>query len=227
MPKRDSRVLKFITTEPVKELIVSLVDALNGDRKGRRNEEYSRKQLILLVRKFQELNEAWMRPDYRGAAMQDKMPSQAATEKVEGSWFAILKILEGYTAFPVLTQALDGLSAGSGANETWTLHWHRADKKPHMDLQLSLDVVETFRAGKIGSLKECEECGKWLYARFPHQRFCSENCKDHFHKFNEADKKRRRDWARENYQSRKELELGSRTVAQRKGERTNVHLQTR
>lgn len=94
----------------------------------------------------------------------------------------------------------------------------RPDLAPHDDRAHGIMLFfDAKAAGLLKKLRVCQKCGKWLYARFPHQRFCSTTCKDNFHAFNEADKKRRREWARANYQTRKELELGSRKAAQRKG----------
>lgn len=100
----------------------------------------------------------------------------------------------------------------------WDLKWlpnPRGDG--FLELLAVLEIIKIAQAGRISSLKQCEQCHRWLLVRFLHQRFCSPECKERFHATNEADKKRRRDWARANYQSRKELELGSRKAAQRKG----------
>ena len=84
----------------------------------------------------------------------------------------------------------------------WMVQWvcrGPSDKQRTYELIHVLNAAELARAGRISAVKECEHCHKWLFARFSHQRFCSDSCKENFHRFNEADKKRRREWAKNNY----------------------------
>lgn len=83
--------------------------------------------------------------------------------------------------------------------EQWEFWWSPLVPMKSLELDLVLLTIEIAQAKRISSLKQCEQCRNWLFARFPHQRFCKEICKEHFHRFNEADKKRRREWARHNY----------------------------
>ena len=95
----------------------------------------------------------------------------------------------------------------------------RVRRDANLELKTVLIAVELAQEGRIVSLKQCANpnCKRWLFARFKHQRFCSEACYELFHRTDPQEKKRRRDWAKDNYQSRKELESGSRKAAQRKG----------
>jgi hypothetical protein len=52
--------------------------------------------------------------------------------------------------------------------------------------------------GELDRLKKCN-CGRWLYARFSHQRFCSAKCREKAFRSDPAEKEKRRRWARENY----------------------------
>jgi predicted RNA-binding Zn ribbon-like protein len=123
---------------------------------------------------------------------------------------AMNKILRRYQARPRLRL----LSPGDG----FRLEWQRIGDD---DLELwgVLTAVELAQEGRIAKLKKCANpnCKRWLFARFKHQRFCSVACHEMFHRTDEADKERRRKWAKNNYQSHKELELGSRKAAQTKG----------
>lgn len=124
---------------------------------------------------------------------------------------AVGKILRQYQARPNL-RPQPGLRAG------FRLEWQRIDGDD-LELLAVLSAVKLAQEGRIASLKQCANtnCEQWLFARFRHQRFCSEACKEMFHRTDETDKERRRKWARDNYQIRKERDLGSWKAAQMKG----------
>ena len=121
---------------------------------------------------------------------------------------AMNKILRQFQARPLLRLLSPPLGDG------FRLEWQRIEGDD-LELQAVLRAVKLTQEGQIASLKKCAnpDCNLWLFARFEHQRFCSESCKEYFHRFNEADKKRRREWARENYNTRKILESGSKAAA--------------
>jgi hypothetical protein len=205
MDNSKSRVQNLDPFErPIGSLVRFVVKALNGDLS--RKLKYNRGCLIHLVEKLRELDREWLDTKNRHKDHDDLWLPETVNDVEE--------ILGGYIGSP----SLMNIGADSnGSPERWVVHWRRTDNMPHEDLGLALDVVGILQAGKISSLRQCEQCKTWLFARFPHQRFCSEECKDQFHAMNEADKARRREWARANYQARKELELGSRKAAHRKG----------
>jgi len=108
----------------------------------------------------------------------------------------INKFLGRFTAKPFL----DIQHWGS---QPWSLTWARPRSKSHPFLQINLLLwaIEMGESGRIDSLKQCRNCGRWLWAKPKHQQFCPRsNCRDHFHQTNDADKKRRREWKRANYQ---------------------------
>lgn len=53
----------------------------------------------------------------------------------------------------------------------------------------------------LDRLQQCEQCDQknWMFARFSHQRFCSEACRVKFWEGQEERKERKRKQARENY----------------------------
>jgi hypothetical protein len=208
-----SRVLKFEHPLTADLLVPGVIDALNGND-ARWRSKYDRDGLIKLVQELQKLEHEWstVATRFQGDGT-GPFPSKA----VQIPWRKICSILHQYTASPSLTLRWPQPEAGKQPDATWKLEWSRADGQALLDLDFALDALEIFKAGKISSLKQCEVCGNWFLARFPHQKFCSAECKDRFHTTNEADKTRRREWARANYQSRKELELGSRKAAKAKG----------
>ena len=209
----QSRVLKFVQPHSADLLVLGLIDALNGGRADWKF-DYRQDVLIGLVRELQKLEKEWSNTEAR---FERRGAGQTPSKAVRRPWQNICEILREYTAYPSLTLRWPQPETNQIPDAAWSLDWITSDGKPLLDLEFSLDAMEIFKAGRISSLKQCDQCGKWFLARFPHQRFCSVECKDQFHTTNEADKKRRREWARANYQTRKELEVGSRKAAKRKG----------
>jgi|ERR1017187_3031017 hypothetical protein len=185
-----------------------LIKALNGAYS--RNWVH-RRAVLVLVRRFQELEKVLRDP--RIEFFHQKRSGKIVRPPVVVEKFeAVDRILRRYTATPGIYADFD-LDHKSDSRR-WQLVWSRAGKKhPFLSVDFVLLIADLASTGRILSVKQCENCRKWLFAGFPHQRFCSEDCKEHFHRFNEADKKRRRDWARKNYQTRKVLEAGSITAA--------------
>jgi hypothetical protein len=86
----------------------------------------------------------------------------------------------------------------------WQLFWERKGAKQPFQEYLLVQTIENFAEnGLLDSLKRCPQCQRWLFARFSHQRFCTEECKEMFHRSDPADKQRRREWAKKNYQIHK------------------------
>jgi hypothetical protein len=128
--------------------------------------------------------------------------------------------LSQYKTFPHIS------SDGGG----WRFQWNVAysgnvdvdkggviDARRVEELPLVLTAIRLAEQGLIDRVQRCPIDRRWFYARTKDSRFCGSECRNVFHQRNPKDKERRRKWARDNYQSRKELELGSRKEAQRKG----------
>jgi hypothetical protein len=75
-------------------------------------------------------------------------------------------------------------------NGGWGLEW-RVLRVAHRKLSpfeaSALQMVLAFAtAGKLKRLRKCGDCSKWMYARFPHQNFCSMNCQQSNYRHSEA-----------------------------------------
>lgn len=58
-------------------------------------------------------------------------------------------------------------------------------------------LTELARHRLLEKVQKCAaDCGKWFYVRFPHQRFCSEGCKDKARRSRPGFKKKWRDYMR-------------------------------
>jgi hypothetical protein len=117
---------------------------------------------------------------------------------------SINRLLSRYTATPsVELLCQDDIDPKLQA---WWLKWNwnpRGNAKIHFEMPMIQQIWDIAQAGRISYVKQCANCGKWLFARFSHQRFCKDNCKETFHRSNAADKQRRREWARNNYRLHK------------------------
>jgi hypothetical protein len=63
-------------------------------------------------------------------------------------------------------------------------------------------LVRLADQGLLDRLRTCD-CGVWYFARFAHQRFCSEECRVRFWETSEERKEKKRSQARANYLYRK------------------------
>jgi len=64
------------------------------------------------------------------------------------------------------------------------------------------DLAKLAEKDLLGHLKECV-CGRWIWARFSHQRFCSSRCRERDFRSSEKWKEHRRQKAREYYRLHK------------------------
>jgi hypothetical protein len=59
-----------------------------------------------------------------------------------------------------------------------------------------LAIVELSTAGLITKVRKCSQCGKWLFAKFRHQKFCGESCQQAHYWKTESGKAQRREYMR-------------------------------
>jgi hypothetical protein len=200
MAKASRRVQKsdraFAYEKAARLLIRALNDEMGPAVRGRR-EVLDRRPLLLLVKRFQALEDV---------VGDKKIPLFSINSEgglddnpdVLQKYKAINRVLRRYIAVPVILP--DYFSDPNPKLRGWELTWERkGHPRPFTELRLIHTIADIASANKISSLKQCAHCRRWLFARFSHQRFCSDECKESFHRTNDADKKRRREWARTNY----------------------------
>jgi hypothetical protein len=129
----------------------------------------------------------------RGIILALQEMSSGPTQRKQSSIEAANKILSAYQARPRLRPE-------SKARDGFRLDWQRLEGDD-LELRVVLRALELAQEGRIASLKECANpnCKQWLFARFKHHRFCSDVCKELFHRTDPQEKARRRDWAKDNY----------------------------
>jgi len=108
--------------------------------------------------------------------------------------------------------------SGQEVTIQWQQFWTTPTRERYWyDISLFSAVLDLTDLGLVKSFRRCDYCKRWFFARRTViDRFCNSECRELFHRTNEGDKERRRKWAKENYQSRKELELGARKAARRR-----------
>jgi hypothetical protein len=80
-----------------------------------------------------------------------------------------------------------------------------------LDKVLKLDEMESLEA--INRLRRCARCGSWFWSRVMNQRYCSEDCRVRHYHASPAGKKYKREWARKDYQHRKQRDEAVRQLA--------------
>jgi hypothetical protein len=215
--KKSRRVLKsgLLSVSPrekltreghLTELLIRTLNNSRGLNPKVRPEVVDGLALMDLVERFQHLHEAL---DDKGFAM--SVPSKWGTGGRETNpeltrrFAAVNQLLKRYQAVPVVHPDYFFTAPVDFEPRGWQLEWSRPDgvEHPYLELRLVREVVRIAQTDRISSIKQCEQCGRWMIARFSHQRFCPKSsCREDFHRVNEFDKERRRDWAREHYKIR-------------------------
>ena len=88
----------------------------------------------------------------------------------------------------------------NGWNFSWGPLELKNDKQSGIDEWGAIDaIVELAHERLLSSVKKCLLCGKWLFATFSHQRFCSEKCRTYHNQSSPEFKQKRRKYMREYY----------------------------
>ena len=159
--------------------------------------------LVDLVTRFKRLHDALKDKEF-AMSVPGKW-GQRVNPELTRRYAAVNQLLMRYRAVPEVIP--DWIFTGPVDFEVrgWQLRWAREEENNenrYLELLLVQEIVKIAQARRISSIKQCEQCGRWIIARFSHQRFCPESaCRDNFHRFNQADKERRRIWARNNYKT--------------------------
>jgi len=193
--QKKEELLSGLTYGPSEEAGTILVLYLNGDLESSVGDDElddsDIEAIAELVERLKELD-----------ALQHDAERRGSEAKFDNALTLINEHLNRYTATPRL-EAVRKLPVWE-----WGLCLVAKGKKPSRQsyqLWMSQLAVELVRSGRISYLKQCAQCGKWLFGLFAHQKFCKAYCKQQFHRLNPADKKRRADWARKDYWKRKRM----------------------
>jgi hypothetical protein len=89
--------------------------------------------------------------------------------------------------------------------------WIQSTSKLRLDEWEALDLTTALsKQGLIDSVRICEQCEKWFFARFSHQHFCpGGKCRTKHYRSSESFKADRREYARENYRLKRDGKVRS------------------
>jgi len=96
------------------------------------------------------------------------------------------------------------MGGGGKCPSMWAI-WLKDDSsknEPHLRMVASQALEMILRLTQIGDLfrlRRCNHCGKWLFARFTHQTFCSTKCQQRHYTNTEQWRKHRRQYMRRRY----------------------------
>ncbi len=111
-------------------------------------------------------------------------------------------LTEARAGFALASARFDLEAASFSTDKRWALVWeYPGERRQPSDVfrkaQALNCIITLTKYGRLDRMRECARCGKWLYARFSHQRFCSTKCQQtHYWKSPEW-RAHRREWMRE------------------------------
>jgi hypothetical protein len=157
-----------------------LVDWLNGETRPRAPEQASRR-IADLLDSLKKITPYWEHGNPQGVNLADLVKKY--TEK-----------LKFYKGHPVL---------GFDSHGRPELHWFAA--KAGIEEGQALGAIFSLgREGLLGNLRRCDECRRWIFARFSHQRFCpGGRCRERYFKSSEKWKAHRRAYSKKLYRLHK------------------------
>lgn len=182
-----------------------LLRFMNGDRRGHRD---TLQEIVLALQGLQLAT-----PITQQRVLSGDPTLEQQTNRIE----AVNRILRQYQAVPHIRPPSP--VHDSGIRLEWrptgdsAAHRKQTRGDAHTELSAALIAIGLAQDGRIHSLRQCQNCARWFFAKFSHSRFCTEDCKNTFHREDPVEKERRRNWARDNYQLRKTLEAGSTKAA--------------
>jgi len=77
------------------------------------------------------------------------------------------------------------------AEPKWMFGWYSSAGE--RSAEMIFRIVRLGERGLLARVRRCDHCNSWFYAKFNHQRFCSQRCQVLHYQTSEEWKKRRRD----------------------------------
>ena len=175
-----------------------LVSWLNDNAK-----EPSFKKVALLLSGLNQLLDS-------GRQIYAAMGKGERCDKLRAEHFKLQKsINEVLRRYKVCPQVVPPIGPGMWVTSSWIpanlpLRWPRVKGRGDRELAASLAEVNAVMsgltlaaAGRLDRVRRCKECQRWLYARVPHQSFCSLACQQRFYRSSEDWKAHRRVWMKD------------------------------
>ena len=148
-------------------------------RKEIRAEARTRKRIAQLIRDLNTSAEIFIRTGVPDTALVDRIDRE-------------------FARYPLTVQQVHVQDEGrykTFAEPKWFFGWAAPGRRA---AEMIFAIVRLGERGLLGRLRNCTRCGRWFYAKFNHQRFCSKKCQLQHYQTSEEWKMRRR----ERYQNR-------------------------
>jgi hypothetical protein len=204
---RDERGRKRLESAHIADSILPLVTLFDDFAKFlNETRTHSGKRIIHILEQMLDLEQI-SRP-IKGVVWADLSLKKSDPERfnmlreIQKKNAYLKKELRGYRFIPCAAVIVGG--GGIGASE-WGAYWRWSSKKYEKHLRLSAGqalqvMLKLTQIGYLNRLRHCAHCGKWLYARFRHQSFCSVKCQQKQYTQSEEWKTHRRAYMRRYYQ---------------------------
>jgi len=178
-------VLGWLNFHCFPEHVLRQFTAISGERFNFREPQ---NRIIEMLRLYHQSRIDWenlIREPSKRITIKNSPPrKQSASQKLD-------RRLRRYTFFPRF------FPAGKTLSFAWTST--RPDHpERYEEVSAIADLAKLAEQDLLGHLRECS-CGKWIWARFSHQRFCSARCREREFRSSENWKEHRRQKAREYY----------------------------
>ncbi len=97
------------------------------------------------------------------------------------------------------------MGGGGKGPSVWAAWWKGDDSRRQERLRMTATealelILKLTQTGDLTRLRKCNQCQKWLFARFRHQNFCSQKCQQKSYTQSDAWKTHRRAYMRRYYQ---------------------------
>lgn len=168
-----------------------LIEKVEGRRINRRKEQ---DRVIKILRLYAQSRMDW--EDLRRHGIESRPRSSAKKQKTASR--ELDRHLRRYTFYPQF------FPLGKLLSFCWssTRPNHPDPSEGYDDVSAIADLAKLAERDLLGHLRECI-CGKWIWAKFSHQRFCSPKCREREFRSSEKWKEHRRQKAREYYRLHK------------------------
>jgi hypothetical protein len=179
-------IVGWLNHKPFKDEVERLVSEVVGKRVNFRQEQ---ERVIEVLRLYEQSRIEWETRKSEG------VNSSARISKKKSASSKLKNRLRRYTFYPRF------FPMGTLLSFAW-LPTRPDHPDKYGEVSAIADLAKLAEKDLLGHLRECS-CGKWIWARFSHQRFCSARCRERHFRSSESWKEHRRQKAREYYRLHK------------------------
>jgi hypothetical protein len=165
-----------------------LIEEVEGKRINRRRQQ---DRIIKILRLYGQSRIEWEERHGISSRTSNSKKKKSASQELK-------RRLRHYTFYPQF------FPLGKLLSFAWmsTRPDHPDASEGYDDVSAIADLAKLAEKDLLGHLRECL-CGRWIWARFSHQRFCSAKCREREFRSSEKWKEHRRQKAREYYRLHK------------------------